>query len=109
VQVLLFYPDGKRSSSTEGQVNQGGGAAIIAAQPHFPGNEAQMAAGGAQEGQAALPPPPGPGGVQGQPGDARGGCPNTLLDPPRGDNIVRRSAIPTLPMNTDLSVNLGRA
>lgn len=57
MQVLLFYPDGKRSSSTEGQVNQGGGAAAIAAQPHFPGNEAQLPPAVPQEGQAVLPGP----------------------------------------------------
>lgn len=64
LQVLLFYPDGKRSSSTEGQVNQGGGAAAIAAQPHFPGNEAQPPAPVPQDGQAVLPGPHMPGAAQ---------------------------------------------
>ena len=70
LQVLLFYPDGKRSSSTEGQVNQGGGAAAIAAQPHFPANEAQMPAPVPQDGQAVPPGPQMPGAAQ--PGEIRG-------------------------------------
>ena len=70
LQVLLFYPDGKRSSSTEGQVNQGGGAAAIAAQPHFPGNEAQLPAPVPQDGPAVLPAPQMPGAAQ--PGEIRG-------------------------------------
>ena len=72
MQVLLFYPDGKRSSSTEGQVNQGGGAAAIAAQPHFVANEAQLPGPVPQDGQAVLPGPHMPGLAQA--GELRGKC-----------------------------------